>query len=259
MSYTATNKFFTFPTYSDTKDPDTTCNKLPVSDTSTETDSNADFIPFQDHTRYITGPSTRSQSESDTEEPYTSKHLTIGSIKLHEQSITILEDEQSHLDNTTEDEIISTPTDTNLSPFQDHITHLPRPPCSQSHAKPSCILVFQHKKYIKDSQPHASNKPTAPVQMHPHPQWTRKIPLLLTPPASERKFNNRNHYKQHTPGPSTFNNSRNPTFPRLSPFYNRFHQQPYTPRPFNHQQIPLLPLPSHIRMEHLKLVYYGPQ
>ena len=45
------------------------------------------------NTTYITGPSTCSHSESNTEEPYTSKHLTVGSIKLHEQSITILEDE----------------------------------------------------------------------------------------------------------------------------------------------------------------------
>ena len=76
---------FTFPSYSNTEDPDTTCNELPLSDTSSETESNpgyrilpedidtdTDFIPFQDHTRCITGPSTCSQSESRTEEPYTS-------------------------------------------------------------------------------------------------------------------------------------------------------------------------------------------
>ena len=134
---------FTFPSYSNTEDPHTTCDELPVSDTSSEAESNpgyrilpedidtdTDFIPFQDHTRCITGPSTCSQSESRTEEPYTSKHFTVSSIELHEHSNTKIEDDQSHLDNTSEDEIISVPTDTNFSPFQDHIVHIPRPPHS---------------------------------------------------------------------------------------------------------------------------------
>ena len=117
------------------------------------------------------------------------------------------------------------------------------------------------------------NKPT---QSHPDPAPVRKSPLLPTPPASERLSNNINNYKQHIPRPSTFNHSRNPTFTRPSPFYNRFHQQhipgpspspfrlnvystfsgpvtmnsysyylqPHIPRPFHHQQIPLLPLPA---------------
>ena len=51
------------------------------------------------NTTYITGPSTCSYSESNTEEPYTSTHVTVSSIELQEQSIT-----------TLEDEITSTPT-----------------------------------------------------------------------------------------------------------------------------------------------------
>ena len=54
-------------------------------------DTDTDFIPFQDHTRYITETSTCSQSASNTKEPYTSKHFTVPSTELHEQSITILE------------------------------------------------------------------------------------------------------------------------------------------------------------------------
>ena len=177
------------------------------------------------NTTHITGPATCSYSESNTEEPYTSKHLTVGSIKLHEQSITILKDETT-----------STPTRTCPIP-------LPRP-----------------SKATNVKQTNA-NQQKQPTQAHPYPAPVRKSPLLPTPPASERQFNNMNNYKQHTPRPSTFDNSRNPTFTRPSLFYNRFHQQPvitrpfpiynnfqqqpYTPRPFNHQQIPLLPLPSH--------------
>ena len=78
----------------DTQDQHSTADsELPVSDTSTETESDADFAPSQNHTTYIVGPSTRHQPKSNTEESYTSKHLTVGSIELHEQSITILEDE----------------------------------------------------------------------------------------------------------------------------------------------------------------------
>ena len=63
-------KLFTFPTFSDTDDPDTTYNELPLSDTSSETESNpscrllsedidtdTDFSPFQDHSRHLPRPS----------------------------------------------------------------------------------------------------------------------------------------------------------------------------------------------------------
>ena len=69
------------------------------------------FLPFQDHTRCITRPSTHSHTESKTEEPYTPKHFTVSSIGLHKHSNTTIGDEQSHLDNTSEDEITSVPTD----------------------------------------------------------------------------------------------------------------------------------------------------
>ena len=77
----------------DTQDQHSTADsELPVPDTSTETESDADFIPSQDHATYITGPSTCNQPESNTKESYTSKHLTVSSIELHKQSTTILED-----------------------------------------------------------------------------------------------------------------------------------------------------------------------
>ena len=157
----------------DTWDQHSTADgELPVPDTSTETESDADFVPSQNHTTYITGPSTRNQPKSNTEESYTSKHLTVSSIELHEQSTTILEDKT---------------------------TSMPATNIKQTNA----------------------NQQKQPTQAHPYPAPIRKSPLLPTPPASERLFN----YKQHTSRPSAFNSSRNPTFTRPSPFYNRFHQQ----------------------------------
>ena len=98
-----------------------------------------------------------------------------------------------------------------------------------------------------------------PIQVHPHPQQTRKIPLLPTPPASARQFNNRDHYKQYIPRPSPPRYNINSTFSGPSTLNNyRFHQQPhipgpyqqsFTPRPYpqpqGHQQPALLPLPAH--------------
>ena len=194
----------------DTQDQHSTADsELPVSDTSTETESDADFIPFQDHTTYITGPSTCNQPESNTEEPYTSTHITIGSIKLHEQSTTILEDE-----------ITSTPTRT-----------CPVPPPRPSKAT-----------NVKQT---SANQQKQPTQAHPYPAPVRKSPLLPTPPASERLSNNINNYKQHTSRPSTFNSSRNPTFTRLhhstTDFTNNTFQDHHHPdtthtQPFQDQQ-----------------------
>ena len=203
-------------------------SELPVSDTSTETESDADFIPFQDHTTYITGPSTRNQPESNTEEPYTSTHIPVGSIELHEQSITILEDE-----------ITSTPTRTCPIP-------LPRPSKATN---------------VKQTNANQQRKPT---QAHPYPAPVRKSPLLPTPPASERQFNNMSNYKQHISRPSTFNNSRKPAFSGPSPINNhRFHQQPYIPRPhtprFNNQRPPLLPSPSCQHQNFITRPYQQPQ
>ena len=135
--------------------------------------------------------------------------------------------------------------------------------------RPSCIPVFNHKQrepitqvtqpkvqQITNSIPRPCKENTRkqPMQVHPDPTPVRKSPLLPMPQAQSRQT--------VIPGPSTFNSSRKPTFARPSVFnYNRFHQQPfitrpsqiyntvhqqaYSPRPFNHQQIPLLPLPSH--------------
>ena len=70
---------------------DTADSELPVSDT--ETESSYTLQTENTNSTYITGPSTHNQPKSDTEEPYTSKHLTVGSIELHKQSTTMLEDE----------------------------------------------------------------------------------------------------------------------------------------------------------------------
>ena len=122
------------------------------------------------------------------------KHLTVGSIELHEQSTTI-----------SEDETTSTPATQVTQPnVQQTISSLPRPT-------------------------EETNR-TQPTHNHPEPIPVRKSPLLPTPPASQRISNNINNYKQHFTRPSTFN-SRKSTFTRLSEFNNdRFHQQ-HIPRP----------------------------
>ena len=126
-----------------------------------------------------------------------------------------------------------------MTPPRTHNKMLPRPPTENIQP-----LAQETKPAVKpavtpeDSQ----SQPTLPAPMtstaSTHPQCTRKTPLLPTLPASARQFNNRNNYKQFIPRPSPF-------ITRPSPIYNRFQQQPYTPRPFNHQQILLLPLLSH--------------
>ena len=101
----------------------------------------------------------------------------------------------------------------------------------------------------------SANQWKQPTQAHPETAPLRKSPLLPTLPAQTfipRPSTFNNSRNTTIPRPSTFNNSRKTTLPRPSPFitrpspiYNNFHQQPYTSWPFNYQQIPLLPLPSH--------------
>ena len=112
-------------------------------------------------------------------------------------------------------------------------------------SKPSCIPIPKDTKSIKNSHFSTSTdlqKPSSPTppnsqttmkQSTPptprtstastHPQHTRKTPLLPTQPAQSRQST--------FPRPSPF-------ITRPSPIYNKFHQQPYTPRPFNHQSLP---------------------
>ena len=78
----------------------------------------------------------------------------------------------------------------------------------------------------KDIAANTLQQPKQPTQVHPNLKQSRRAPLLPTPPAPTR---------QH----------RNSTFPRPSQFQsNRFHQQ-HLPRPFYHQQPPLLPSLPH--------------
>ena len=112
--------------------------------------------------------------------------------------------------------------------------------------KPSTFTPPKMQTTVKQPIPPAPRTSTTST----HPQHTRKVPLLPTPPAPVRQVsemptfprplshNSPSHHRQFIPRPSPFS-----TRPPL--IYNRFHQQPYTPRPFNHQQIPLIPLPSH--------------
>ena len=202
-----------------------------------------------------------------------------GSKKSTKQSKRMVQDPNNSTKKTSNSDITDTdsaystesesnytlqPEDTYLQPVQDHAKYITRPStCSQS----TTILEHEITSTPPRTHPVAPPRPSKatnvkqtsanqwkqPTQAHPDPAPVRKSPLLPTLPTQ--------HRQTIIPGPSTFNNSRNPTFTRPSPFYNRFHQQPfitrpsliynkahqqpYTPRPFNHQQIPLLPLPSH--------------
>ena len=163
------------------------------------------------------------------------------------------------------------PEVTNFSPFQDHVVHIPRPTnkhlqphinqCKQvmnttciQKTKPLCIPIPKDTKCTKNghfststdfqmpSSPTPLNaqttveQPTLPTQKTftapAHPQWTRKIPLLPTPPASAREFNNRNHYRQFISRPSPPRYNINSTFSGPLTFTNnRLHQQPHIPGP----------------------------
>ena len=152
--------------------------------------------------------------------------------------------------------------------------------------RPSCIPIPKDTESTKNSHlststdfqtpssptpPNAQTtmkQPTIPTQKTStaptHPQQTRKIPLLPTPSAPARQFNNRNHYRQFISRPSPPRYNINSTFSGPSTFNNnRLHQQPgphqqsFTPRPYPHAQghftlqvptyIPvLLPYPSQL-------------
>ena len=110
--------------------------------------------------------------------------------------------------------------------------------------KPSTPTSTKTQTTVK--QPTVPAPKTSTASTYPQPR--RKTPLLPTPPASVRNFIYRNHYKQHIPGPSP-SPSRYNTYPTFSGPVTMnnysYYLQPHIPRPFNHQQIPLLPLPSH--------------
>ena len=109
---------------------------------------------------------------------------------------------------------------------------------------------------IKETSTHQQKQP---IQVHPDPTPVRRPPLLPTPPAPARQFNNRNHYRQFISRPLPPRHNINSTFSGQSTLNNnRFHQQPHIPGPYQqsftrrpypqpqgHQQPALLPLPSH--------------
>ena len=93
-----------------------------------------------------------------------------------------------------------------------------------------------------------------------HPQWTRKTPLLPTPPALVRQFDNINHCRQFISRPSPSSYNRNSTFSGPSTSNNnRVHQQPHIPGPytarFNNQCSPLLPSPPYQHQQFLTRPY----
>ena len=154
----------------DTQDQHSTADsELPVSDTSTESD--ADFIPLQDHATHITGPSTRFQPKSNREEPYTSKHLTVGSIELHEQSTTISKDEttstpatnvkQTNVNQQKQPKAHPYPAPVRKSPL------LPTPPASERLSN-NTLQDHQHST-AAGNQPFQDHHHHHPVTTHTQP------------------------------------------------------------------------------------------
>ena len=200
-------------------------------------------------------------------------------------------------DTETESSYTPQPEDTKCSSLQDHITHLPRPPCSPrptrqhlwpcfnksqqlmnttyiKETKPLHNPVPKHTKSIKtDLQKPSTSTPTKtqttmkqPTVPAPwtstastYPQHTRKTPLLSTPPASSRQFYNRNHYKQHIPGPSPsrYNTYSTCSGPATMNNY-RYYLQPHIPGPhtasplYLHQGFftrPYQQIPGHLTLQ----------
>ena len=171
---------------------------------------------------------------------------------------------------------------TNLSSLQDHLIHLPRPPCNPKPTKqhqppcfnknqqnednpmtqkvrptpkPSYIPVLNNKRH--KVTPHITQPETQPtISSLPRPseetiiEQPRQIHPEPTPITKSPLLPTPPVQVKHAdiPRPSAFYN-RKPTFSGPSPINNhRFHQQhhisrPYTTR-FNNQQPPVLPRPS---------------
>ena len=217
----------------DTQDQHSTADsELPVSDT--ETENSYTLQTENTNSTYITGPSTCNQPESNTEEPYTSTHLTVSSIELHKQSITILEDETTSTPATNVKQTNANqqrqPKPVRKSPL------LPTPPASERISN----NINNYKQYITRPSTFNSRKSTF---------------------ARPSGFNNHRPYQQHIPRPSPSPHSYN-TYPTFSgPATNNYsyYLQPHIPEPHTanlpylhqefftrpYQQIPLLPLPSH--------------
>ena len=221
----------------------TTDSELPVSDTSTETESDADFTPFQDHTTYITGPSTRNQPTSNREESYTSKHLTVSSIELHKQSTTRLEDKTT---STPATNIKQKNANQQKQPTHDHpeptlVRKSPLLPTPQASERISNNTNNYKQHITRPSAFNSSRKSTfaRPSEFNHHRFHQQHIPGPSPSPPRYNTYptlsgpatmNNYSYYLQpHIPGPHTAN---------LPYLHQEFFTRPY-------QQIPLLPLPSH--------------
>ena len=166
-----------------------------------------DFLPSQDHTNHLPGPSPITEA-NDTQDQ--------GSTAYSELPIS---------DTETESSYSLHPEDTNFSPLQDHIAHLPRPPCSprltRQHlrpcfnksqqfmnttyikkTKPSCIPIPKDTKSTKNSHLSTSTdlqKPSCPTP--PYTLTTAKQPTPPTPrtlqPLHTLNAQEKHHYYLH--------------------------------------------------------------
>ena len=233
-------KFFSFPTYSDTEDPADTASEVSTAiHSQDEDDSSTDYNTISPPRNYhipMTPPKT---CKAMLPRP---SHIPV--LKMQ---------------NTTKNQ---------------QNKNIPTTQKVRPSLKSSCIPVSNYKKQEPVNQPKVqqiiSSLPrpckgniTKQQQTTSPTMQTRETPLLPTPLAQSRQT--------VSPRPSTFNNSRKPTFSRPSPFIMRpspinnyrFHQQSYIPRPhtprFNNQQPPLLPSPPCQHQSFITSLYQQPQ
>ena len=182
-------------------------------------------LSLQDHFKCIARPSTNSHAKPSC--------------------IPVLQDKQSHLDNTLENKITSVPTDMEQTAT--------RPPSR------TCTIPPPRPSKVTNAMETSVNQWKQITQVYSNLKPVRRAPLLPTPPAPTRQ-----HTKSTLPTPSPSYNSRKSSLPRPSMFNNnRFHQQPYIPRPhtprFDNHWPPLLPSPPYHQQSFTPRPYPQPQ
>ena len=175
------------------------------------------------HPYKCTTSNTRYESESEVEEPYTPRHLHIGSVELHQHPGTTTydpADRQSQSDTDPDDELSLSDTDSVPSsipqskdehslmdcisaPYCPHSFHLAmqkitvsNPPTPCPRCSKSCpTLLPRPSKVINTNRLKSDTKSTKPAKINCQklassctcPQPTQKTPLLPTPPAPARQ------------------------------------------------------------------------
>ena len=130
-------------------------------------------------------------SESETEELYTPRHFTMGSIELHEYYYTTTDDEHAYLDTSLEDEHV---------PMDYQCTTMPTP-------SPPCNMEYTIKP------------PT------PHPRRSRTHPILLPRPSKVNTVtqSTKNHCKSPNINAKKSTSPDMPTTKKYATFNDTIH------------------------------------